>query len=69
MKFIDRSHVTSSNQRFFKFKILKNQKVHVGLENDWSGTVAALSYSMDEIIKMYGGVFPYSNPLGSYEQF
>ena len=30
--------------------------------------LAVLSYSMDEIRKMYGGVFLYSNPLGSYEQ-
>ena len=30
--------------------------------------LAVLSYSMDEIVKMYGGVFLYSNPLGSYEQ-
>ena len=30
--------------------------------------LAVLSYSMDEIMTMYGGVFPYSNPLGSYEQ-
>ena len=30
--------------------------------------LAVLSYSMDEIMKMYGGVFLYSNPLGSYEQ-
>ena len=28
-----------------------------------------LSYSMDEIMKIYGGVFLYSNPLGSYEQY
>ena len=31
--------------------------------------LAVLSYSVDEIMKMYGGVFLYSNPLGSYEQF
>ena len=31
--------------------------------------LAVLSYPMDEIMKMYGGVFLYSNPLGSYEQF
>ena len=30
--------------------------------------LAVLSHSMDEIMKMYGGVFLYSNPLGSYEQ-
>ena len=30
--------------------------------------LAVLSYSMDEIMKIYGGVFPYSNPLGRYEQ-
>ena len=30
--------------------------------------LAVLSYSVDEIMKMYGGVFLYSNPLGSYEQ-
>ena len=30
--------------------------------------LAVFSYSMDEIMKMYGGVFLYSNPLGSYEQ-
>ena len=30
--------------------------------------LAVLSYSMDEIRKMYRGVFLYSNPLGSYEQ-
>ena len=30
--------------------------------------LAVLSYSMDEIMKMYGGIFLYSNPLGSYEQ-
>ena len=28
--------------------------------------LAVLSYSMDEIMKMYGGVFLYSNPVGSY---
>ena len=26
--------------------------------------LAVLSYSMDEIMKMYGGVFLYSNPVG-----
>ena len=31
--------------------------------------LAGLSYSVDEIMKMNGGVFLYSNPLGSYEQF
>ena len=30
--------------------------------------LAVLSYSMDEIMKMYGEVFLYSNSLGSYEQ-
>ena len=30
--------------------------------------LAVLSYFMDEIMKMYGGIFLYSNPLGSYEQ-
>ena len=30
--------------------------------------LAVLSYSVDEIMKMYGGIFLYSNPLGSYEQ-
>ena len=30
--------------------------------------LAVLSYSVDEIRKIYGGVFLYSNPLGSYEQ-
>ena len=30
--------------------------------------LAVLSYSLDEIMKMYGGIFFYSNPLGSYEQ-
>ena len=30
--------------------------------------LAVLSYSMDEIMKMYGGVFLYSNPLESNEQ-
>ena len=30
--------------------------------------LAVLSFSMDEIMKMYGGIFFYSNPLGSYEQ-
>ena len=29
--------------------------------------LAVLSYSVDEIMKMYGGVFLYSNPLGSYQ--
>ena len=29
--------------------------------------LAVLSYSMDEIVKMFGGVFLYSNPLESYE--
>ena len=42
MKFVDRSHVTSSNQRFFKFKILKTDNVHVGSENDWSGSFVLL---------------------------
>ena len=27
--------------------------------------LVGLSYSMDEIMGMYGGVFLYSNPLGS----
>ena len=31
--------------------------------------LAVLSYSMDDIMKIYGGIFLYSNPLGSYEQF
>ena len=31
--------------------------------------LVVLSYSMDEIMKMYGGVFLYSNQLGSYEQY
>ena len=30
--------------------------------------LAVLSYSIDEIRKMHGGIFLYSNPLGSYEQ-
>ena len=30
--------------------------------------LAVLSYSMGEIMKMYGGDFLYSNPLGSYQQ-
>ena len=30
--------------------------------------LAVLSYSMYEIMKMYGGGFLYSDPLGSYEQ-
>ena len=30
--------------------------------------LAVLSYSMDEIMKMYGGIFLYSNLLESYEQ-
>ena len=30
--------------------------------------LAVLSYSVDEIMKMYGGIFLCSNPLGSYEQ-
>ena len=30
--------------------------------------LAVLSYSMDEIMKMYGGIFVCSNLLGSYEQ-
>ena len=30
--------------------------------------LAVLPYSMDEIMKMYGGGFLYSDPLGSYEQ-
>ena len=30
--------------------------------------LAVLSYSMDEIMKMNGGIFLSSNPLGSYEQ-
>ena len=30
--------------------------------------LAVLSYSMDEIRKMYGGILLYWNPLGSYEQ-
>ena len=30
--------------------------------------LSVLSYSMDEIMKMYSGIFLYSNPLGSYEQ-
>ena len=31
--------------------------------------LAVLSYSMDKIMKMYGGIFIFSNPLGSYEQY
>ena len=30
--------------------------------------LAVLSYSMDEIMRMHGGIFVNSNPLGSYEQ-
>ena len=30
--------------------------------------LAVLSYSLGEIMKMDGGIFLYSNPLGSYEQ-
>ena len=30
--------------------------------------LAVLSYSMDEMMKMYAGIFLFSNPLGSYEQ-
>ena len=30
--------------------------------------LAVLYYSMDEIMKVYGGIFLYSNPVGSYEQ-
>ena len=30
--------------------------------------LVVLSYSMDKIMKMFGGVFLYSNPMGSYEQ-
>ena len=44
MKFVDRSHVTSLNQRFFKCKILKtwHENVHVRLENDWSDSFVLL---------------------------
>ena len=31
--------------------------------------LAVLSYFVDEIMKIYGGIFLYSNPLESYEQF
>ena len=30
--------------------------------------LAVLYYSVDEMVKMYGGGFLYSNPLESYEQ-
>ena len=30
--------------------------------------LALFSHSMYEIMKMYGGIFLYSNPLGNYEQ-
>ena len=30
--------------------------------------LAVLCYSMDEIMKMCGGIFLYSNPLVSYEE-
>ena len=30
--------------------------------------LAVLSYYMDEIMKMHGEIFFYSNPSGSYEQ-
>ena len=82
MKFIDRSHVTSSNQRFSNSRFWKNwQEIFLSVfQNfesflktftyDWKMIgLAVFSYSMDEIMKMYGGVFLYSNPLGSYEQF
>ena len=68
MKFVDRSHVTSSNQRFFKFKILKKLTRKRSRRIGKMIGLAVLSYSMDDIRKMYGGVFLYSNPLGSYEQ-
>ena len=59
--------MTSSNQRFFKCKILKNwqENVHVGLENDWSGSFVLFYGWNNEDVR---GVFLYSNPLGSYEQ-
>ena len=55
MKIVDRNHVTSSHQRFFK-KFEKTGKKTFTYE--WKMTaLAVLSYSVDEIMKMYGGIF------------
>ena len=65
MKIVDRSHVTSSHQWFFKFKNVKKTDKKT-FTYEWKMTgLAFLSYSMDEIMKMYGGISLYSNPLGS----
>ena len=70
MKFVDRSHVTSSNQRFSNFKTLKKlTRKHLRRIAKWLvWQFCLVFFSMDEIVKMYGRVFLYSNPLGSYEQ-
>ena len=56
MKFVDRSHVTSSHQRFFKFKNLKKlTRKHSHRNGKW--LVWQFCLTMDEIMKMCGGVF------------
>ena len=52
---------------FSNSKIWKTDKKTFTQEWKMIGLVV-LSYSMDKIMKMFGGVFLYSNPLGSYEQ-
>ena len=52
MKFVDRSHVTSSHQRFFKFKNLKSwqENIHVGMENDSSaGFVLLCGWNNEDV--------------------
>ena len=57
--------ITSTVFQIQKFEKNWQENVHIGMENDF---LTVLSYSMDEIMKMYGGIFLCSNPLGSYEQ-
>ena len=53
---------------FSNSKLWKNwqENVHVGVENDWSGSFVLLYGWNNEDVR-WG--FLYSNPLGSYEQF
>ena len=70
MKILDRSHVTSSHQRFLKLKNLKknwqeNANVCVKMEHDWSGSIVLLCERNNAGLRW--DVF-YWNPLGSYQQ-
>ena len=62
MKIIDKSQVTSSHQWILKFKNFKNWQKTFMYELKTIG-LTLLSWSMAVMMKMYGGVFFYSNPF------